>query len=44
MSMSIAIDVTIGLSYMHYDLSTTITHTYVKSSNIVLELDFKAKL
>jgi hypothetical protein len=30
--------------HMHYDLSTTITHTYVKFSNIVLELDFKAKI
>jgi hypothetical protein len=44
MRMSIAIDAARGLSYMHHDLSPPIAHRDVKSSNILLDLEFKAKI
>ncbi|CAN6194838.1 unnamed protein product [Urochloa humidicola] len=42
--MSIAIDAARGLSYMHHDCSPPIAHQDVKSSNILLDLEFKAKI
>nr|TKW21901.1 hypothetical protein SEVIR_4G151500v2 [Setaria viridis] len=42
--ISIAIDAARGLSYMHHDCSPPIAHQDVKSSNILLDLEFKAKI
>ncbi|CAN6201343.1 unnamed protein product [Urochloa humidicola] len=44
MRMSIAIDAARGLSYMHHDCSPPIAHRDVKSSNILLDLEFKARI
>ncbi|KAJ1259553.1 hypothetical protein BS78_10G165300 [Paspalum vaginatum] len=42
--MSIAIDAARGLTYMHHDCSPPIAHRDVKSSNILLDLEFKATI
>uniref|UniRef100_A0ACD6A151 Uncharacterized protein n=1 Tax=Avena sativa TaxID=4498 RepID=A0ACD6A151_AVESA len=42
--MSIAIDAARGLSYMHHSCSPHIAHRDMKSSNILLDLEFKAKV
>ncbi|KAF8687003.1 hypothetical protein HU200_043283 [Digitaria exilis] len=42
--LGIAIDAAKGLSYLHHDLEEPIVHCDVKSSNILLAPDFKAKI
>ncbi|GJN38631.1 hypothetical protein PR202_gb27691 [Eleusine coracana subsp. coracana] len=42
--LAIAIDAAKGLSYMHHDCAQPIVHRDVKSSNILLDLDFQAKI
>ncbi|KAM3207135.1 hypothetical protein ACQJBY_062380 [Aegilops geniculata] len=42
--MSIAIDAARGLCYMHHGCSPAIAHRDVKSSNILLDPEFKAKI
>ncbi|KAL3645934.1 hypothetical protein CASFOL_011114 [Castilleja foliolosa] len=42
--LRIAIDAARGLCYMHHDCSSTILHRDVKSSNILLDSDFNAKI
>jgi serine/threonine protein kinase/Leucine-rich repeat (LRR) protein len=42
--LAIAIDAAKGLSYMHHDCSQPIVHRDVKSSNILLDPDFQAKI
>jgi hypothetical protein len=42
--LSIAIDVAIGLQYMHEHTQPSIVHRNIKSSNILLDSNFKAKI
>ncbi|KAL6602848.1 hypothetical protein ACP70R_043209 [Stipagrostis hirtigluma subsp. patula] len=42
--LAIAIDAARGLSYMHHDCAQPIVHRDVKSSNILLDPDFQAKI
>ncbi|KAG2713013.1 hypothetical protein I3760_04G153800 [Carya illinoinensis] len=42
--MHIAVGAAQGLSYMHHDCSPPIVHRDVKSSNILLDLDFNAQI
>lgn len=42
--LQIAIDSAQGLSYMHHDCSPSIIHRDVKSSNILLDSEFNAKI
>ncbi|KAK7245464.1 hypothetical protein RIF29_40310 [Crotalaria pallida] len=42
--LKIAIGVAQGLSYMHHDCSTPIVHRDVKTSNIILDSQFNAKV
>ncbi|KAL9226855.1 hypothetical protein vseg_002620 [Gypsophila vaccaria] len=42
--LKIAIDAAQGLSYMHHDCSPAIIHRDVKSSNILLDAEFNAKI
>ncbi|KAK9683822.1 hypothetical protein RND81_10G167200 [Saponaria officinalis] len=42
--LKIAIDAAQGLSYMHHDCSPAIIHRDVKSSNILLDSEFNAKI
>ncbi|XP_045832180.1 serine/threonine receptor-like kinase NFP [Trifolium pratense] len=42
--LSIAIDVAIGLQYMHEHTQPSIVHRKIKSSNILLDSNFKAKI
>uniref|UniRef100_A0A0E0LCM3 non-specific serine/threonine protein kinase n=1 Tax=Oryza punctata TaxID=4537 RepID=A0A0E0LCM3_ORYPU len=42
--IAIAIDAARGLCYMHHDCSPPIAHRDVKSSNIILDFEFKAKI
>lgn len=42
--LSIAIGAAQGLCYMHHDCTPPIIHRDVKSSNILLDVDFKAKI
>ncbi|XP_062223615.1 receptor-like protein kinase 5 [Phragmites australis] len=42
--LSIAIDVARGLSYMHHDFTRPVIHRDVKSSNILLDCGFRAKI
>ncbi|GLJ48961.1 hypothetical protein SUGI_1033040 [Cryptomeria japonica] len=44
MRYKIALDAARGLSYMHHDCSPPILHRDVKSSNILLDEDFAAKI
>lgn len=42
--LSIATDVANGLSYMHHTFLLTVIHRDIKSRNILLDFDFKAKI
>ncbi|CAL5042347.1 unnamed protein product [Urochloa decumbens] len=42
--LAVAIDAAKGLSYMHHDCAQPIVHRDVKSSNILLDPDFQAKI
>ncbi|KAJ9688310.1 hypothetical protein PVL29_014150 [Vitis rotundifolia] len=42
--LKIAVDIAQGLCYMHHDCSPPIVHRDVKSSNILLDSEFNAKL
>jgi kinase len=42
--LSIAIDVATGLSYMHHGLTSPVVHRDIKSSNILLDRGFRAKI
>ncbi|KAK3130640.1 hypothetical protein QOZ80_6BG0496020 [Eleusine coracana subsp. coracana] len=42
--LAIAIDAARGLSYMHHECAQPIVHRDIKSSNILLDLDFQAKI
>ncbi|KAJ7958838.1 Receptor-like protein kinase [Quillaja saponaria] len=44
MRLRIAIDTAQGLSYMHHECSLPIIHQDVKSSNILLDSEFRAKI
>ncbi|MBA0753296.1 hypothetical protein Gogos_020675, partial [Gossypium gossypioides] len=40
----IAVDVTRGLEYLHEKVQPSIIHKYIRSSNVLLFKDFKAKI
>jgi len=42
--LAIAIGVAKGLCYMHHDCSPPVVHRDIKSSNILLDLEFNAKI